>query len=229
MDISNVMGRLRDLADISVKTSQASFAITPSHALGIRIPEIRKLARETGKDHALSVSLWETGIHEARMLAAFIGDPAKVSRAQMEQWVKDFDSWDICDQTCSALFDKTPYAYQCAAEWAVRPEEFVKRAGFAMMAALAVHDKKADDVSFENFFQAIIVASDDGRNFVKKAVNWALRQIGKRNMHLHGKALQTAHMLAKSEHASARWIASDAIRELSAGRTLERITARESK
>ena len=223
MDVSTVMDCLRELSDSSVKRSQESFAITPSRALGIRVPVLRKLAREMGVNHALACELWQTGIHEARMLAAFTGDPRQVTRELMEQWATDFDSWDICDQTCSALFDKTPFAFQCAVEWAHREEEFVRRAGFALMAALAVHDKKAADEQFEMFFDSILDAADDNRNFVKKAVNWALRQTGKRNMYLHGKALNIAEQIQLRQSASARWIARDAIRELTSEKVCNRL------
>jgi len=229
MDISSVMDRLRKHADSSVLLSQQSFAIRPSRALGIRIPVLRKLAREIGINHSLSCDLWNTGVHEARMLAAFTGDPALVTREQMEVWANDFDSWDICDQTCSTLFDKTPFAYQCARDWAYRPEEFVRRAGFALMAVLAIHDKNVSDAIFESFFQPILDAADDDRNFVKKAVNWALRQIGKRNLRLHGKALEIAALLQTSQVASARWIASDAIRELTSEKVIGRMAEKEIK
>jgi 3-methyladenine DNA glycosylase AlkD len=158
--------------------------------------------------------LWESGIHEARILASFVDDPRLVSERQMELWVRDFDSWDVCDQCCSALFDKTPFAYSKAAEWGRREEEFVKRAGFALMAALSVHDKKAADAAFLAFLPIIKKGAADERNFVKKAVNWALRQIGKRNLSLNKAAIRAADEISKMGPKSARWIASDALREL---------------
>lgn len=192
----------------------ARFGINPSNTLGVFIPTLRKLGREIGTDHSLAQRLWDSGIHEARILATMIDDQKQVTVKQMESWVKDFDSWDICDQCCSNLFDKTSHARQKAVEWTSRQEEFVKRAGFALMAALAVHDKQASNAQFERYLPIIKRESDDERNFVKKAVNWALRQIGKRNLHLNRKAIETARLIQKKDSKAARWIAADAIREL---------------
>jgi len=173
--------------------------------------------------HELALELWDSEIHEARILAGFIDDPAKVTEEQLETWVLDFDSWDICDQVCSALFDKTDFAYQKAEEWSERPEEFVKRAGFVLMATLAVHDKKAPDAPFEKFLEICKREATDERNFVRKAVNWAIRSIGKsRNVNLYNKALQIAQEILKENaqgetlcrSKTARWIANDAISEL---------------
>ena len=144
----------------------------------------------------------------------------------METWVKDFDSWDVCDQVCSNLFDKTPFAYRKAIEWSKREEEFVKRAGFVLMATLSVHDKKADNKKFEQFFPIIKRESNDNRNFVKKAVNWALRQIGKRNLSLNKKAIKTAKEIQKMDSKSARWIASDALRELTSEKIQKRLKSK---
>ncbi|MGH2575870.1 MAG: DNA alkylation repair protein [Ignavibacteria bacterium] len=157
------------------------FGINTEKAYGISMPNIRKVARKYRHNHELALSLWETGIHEARIAAALMDDPKKVTQTQMEKWVKDFNSWDLCDQCCGNLFDRTPYAHKKAVEWCKKEKEFVKRAGFALMAWLAVHDKKADNKKLSSFFPLIEKGSDDDRNFVKKAVNWALRQIGKRN------------------------------------------------
>lgn len=168
------------------------FGINPKNTLGISVYIIRGIAKKTGTNHKLAQQLWNSRIHEARLLAGFIDEPARVSERQMERWVKDFDSWDVCDQVCGNLFDKTKFAYKKALEWATRKEEFVKRAGFVLMAALSVHDKKTKDQKFERFFPAIKRYSTDERNFVKKAVNWALRQIGKRNINLNKKAIRAA-------------------------------------
>jgi 3-methyladenine DNA glycosylase AlkD len=193
----------------------ARFGINTKNTLGISIPFLRSLAKKIGKDHQLASQLWRTKIHEARLLAGFIGDPKLVTAKQMDSWVKDFDSWDICDQVCSNLFDQTPFAHQKAVQWAKRREEFVRRAGFVMMAALSVHDKKASDGKFLKFFPLIEKYSTDERNFVRKAVNWALRQMGKRkNSKLKKPALALAAKLSKSVSASARWIGKDAYREL---------------
>lgn len=210
---SQIVKKLKALANPKDVEGMARFGINPKGTLGVSIPALRKMAREIGKDHSLALELWETGIHEARILAGMIADSQKLTRGQMESWVKDFDSWDVCDQVCSNLFDRTPFAHQKAKEWSGRKEEFVKRAGFALMAALAVHDKKAVDKDFLKFFPLIKKHSVDERNFVKKAVNWALRQIGKRNLKLRRAAIKLAQEILKKDSRSARWIANDALRE----------------
>lgn len=190
------------------------FGISTKNTFGVSIPALRKKAGQIGKNQQLSLELWESGVHEARLLAGFIGDAEKLTEKQMESWVRDFDSWDICDQICSNLFDKTAFAYDKAIEWTSRKEEFVKRAGFVLMASLSVHDKNAKNKTFERFLPIIKRETDDERNFVKKAVNWALRQIGKRNFSLNAAAIKTAEEILKKESKSARWIACDALREL---------------
>lgn len=192
----------------------ARFGINPHNTLGVSIPNIRAMAKEIRKDHALAQQLWTSGIHEARILAAMIDDPERVTVQQMERWVKDFDSWDVCDQCCSNLFDKTEFGHRKAVEWSKRSEEFVKRAGFTLMACLAVHDKEADNAAFLKFMPVIRREAIDDRNFVRKAVNWALRQIGKRNLTLNKIAVETAKEIQKIDSRSAKWIAHDAIREL---------------
>jgi 3-methyladenine DNA glycosylase AlkD len=192
----------------------ARFGINPKNTLGVSIPIIRKMGKEIGKNHELAQQLWKSGIHEARILAGLIDDSKLVDEEQMEKWAKDFDSWDVCDQVCMNLFDKTKYAYKKAMEWSSRKEEFVKRAAFALVASLSVHDKKAKDEDFLKFLPIIKRESTDERNFVRKAVNWALRQIGKRNNKLQKAAIKTAREILKIDSKSARWIASDAIREL---------------
>jgi len=192
----------------------ARFGINPKDTYGVSIPVLRKMAKQIGRNHLLAKKLWTLGIHEARILAGMIDPPEEVSEDQMEKWVKDFDSWDVCDQVCSNLFDKTKFAHKKAIEWSKRREEFVKRAGFVLMATLAVHDKEASDKEFLKFLPIIKREATDERNFVKKAVNWALRQIGKRNLSLNKMAIQTAKELQRTDSKSARWIASDAIREL---------------
>lgn len=214
MNLNDIIDRLKSLADPEAVAGMARFGINPDRTLGVSVPNIRAMARELGRDHHLALDLWESGIHEARMLAAFIDDPKQVDEAQLERWVADFDSWDVCDQTCSNLFDKTPWAYAKAAEWAGRPEEFVKRAGFVMMACLAVHDKKGADEKFLDFLPIIKREATDDRNFVKKAVNWALRQIGKRNIALNKAAVAAASEIRQLDSKPAGWIAADALREL---------------
>src|SRR5712691_946706 len=194
----------------------ARFGIRPAQALGISIPTLRKMAKEIGRKQVLAVALWVSGIHEARFLASMIAELQLVSAELMEEWVNAFDSWDVCDQVCGNLFDKTPYAYQKAKEWCQREKEFVRRAGFVMMAELAVHDKRAQDEAFVQFFPLIKRYADDERNFVKKAVNWALRQIGKRNSRLRALALECAYEIQAMDSRTARWVARDALKELQA-------------
>lgn len=215
---SEILERLKSLGDPENRAGMARFGINPENAYGISIPTLRKIARETGRDHELALELWDSGIHEARILASFIDDPKQVSEAQMERWAADFDSWDVCDQCCGSLFDRTAYSYRKAFEWSKREETFVKRAAFALMAYLAVHDKRAEDQKFAAFLPVIVRESGDDRNYVKKAVNWALRQTGKRNRHLNALAIETARQIAKIDSRAARWIASDALRELTSSK-----------
>lgn len=194
------------------------FGINVDRALGVSVTDLRRIARGLGKDHALARGLWASGIHEARILAALVEEPDRVTEAQAERWVRSFDSWDLCDQVCGNLFDRTPFAFEKAAAWAGREREFEKRAGFALMAMLAVHRRDAPDDAFLPFLKLIEREAHDGRNFVKKAVNWALRQIGKRSPRLREAALLTAGRIRDQGTPSARWIASDALRELQPGR-----------
>ena len=210
--LSAVMAHLKSLADPRQLEGMARFGIGVENALGgIGVPVLRKLAREIGKSHRLAEELWKSGIHEARHLAAMIDEPARVTEAQMERWVKQFDSWDVCDGCCLNLFDQTPFTLRKAMEWSRRKEEFVKRAGFSLMAVLAMHDKRLTDEKFEKFLAITKRESRDERNFVKKAVNWALRQIGKRNLPLNRAAIKTAEEIGKIDSPSARWIAADAL------------------
>lgn len=214
MKYEEVIPKLKTMRNPRNMEGMARFGINIRNALGVSIPSLREIAKKIGKNHALALKLWDSKIHEARILAAFVDEPEKVSEAQMEKWVSDFDSWDMCDQVCSNLFGKTPWAYKKAYEWAGRKEEFVKRAGFTLMAALSVHDKKASDAKFEIFLEVIRRESKDERNFVRKAVNWALRQIGKRNPALRTEAIKTAEEISKIDSPAARWMAGDALREL---------------
>ena len=190
------------------------FGVNTARAYGISMVILRKMAREIGRDHDLAQELWASDIHEAQILASLIDDPAKVTVAQMESWVRCFDSWDICDQCCQNLFAGTIFACQKAVEWSSNDREFIKRAGFVLMARLAVSDKKASDSQFERFLPIIKREATDDRNFVKKAVNWALRQIGKRNERLRKEAIRLATRLKTSGHETQRWIGADAAREL---------------
>ena len=202
------------------------YGINTEKAFGINLPILRTIAKSLGKDHELALNLWKTGYHEARMIAAFIDEPAKVTIQQMNDWVRDFNSWDICDQTCGTLFDKTPFAYDIAHRWSKEKSEYVKRAGFVMMAALAVHDKKSPDEKLLQFLPVIERESHDERNFVRKAVNWALRQIGKRSWFLREHAIATGEKISVQDSKSARWIAADALRELNDPKTTARIKSK---
>lgn len=199
------------------------FGIRPAHLLGISVKDLRQIARETRAEikekparHALAAELWASGIHEARILASILDEPALVSEAQMEAWATGFDSWDIVDQCCGNLFDRAPAGYQKALEWAAREEEFVRRAAFSLMAYIAVHDKKRPDADFEPFLKTILAGCQDERNFVKKAVNWALRSIGKRSPVLRERAMAAAREMQLLPSRAARWNAADALRELEA-------------
>jgi 3-methyladenine DNA glycosylase AlkD len=205
---------LKSLSSPEAVVGMSKFGINPENTYGISIPKLREIAKDIGKNHQLALELWKSDIHEARILASFIDEPEKVTENQLEKWVRDFDSWDVCDQVCN-LFEKTPYAHQKAIEWTNRKEEFIKRAAFALMAGLAVHDKKASNEQFEQFFPLIRKAATDDRNFVKKAGNWALRNIGKRNKALNKRAIEIAREIQEINSKTAKWIASDALRELS--------------
>ena len=209
-----VLATLRSLSNPEAVSSMGRFGIKADKAFGVSVPELRKLARSIGKEHSLAQRLWDSGLHEARELATMIADPKQVTEESMEQWVTQIDSWDVCDHCCGNLWDKTPFAYRKAREWSRQQEEFVKRASFSLMAALAVHDKAASDDAFIKFLPIIKRESTDERNFVKKAVNWALRQIGKRNRNLNRHAIEMAREIQKLNAKSARWIAADALREL---------------
>lgn len=213
-ELNSVLDELKRISDPSYLEGMKRFGIDTSRALGVKIPALRKLAKIIKKDHSLALQLWETGLHEARILASMIDDPGQVTQQQIHEWVKDFNSWDLCDQVCGNLFVKTKFAVSCAKEFSKRKEEFMKRAGFVFMAEFAVHHKTAPDETFLAFLPLIEQEAWDERNFVKKAVNWALRQIGKRNKFLREKALETAARINKQSYPSAKWIAKDALKEL---------------
>jgi len=223
MNYEEIMEKLKSMASPKDVEGMARYGINPHNTLGISIYKLRPLAKEIGNDHKLALRLWDSGIHDARLLAVFIEDPVKVTEEQMESWAKDFDSWDVCDQACTSLFDLTPLARKKVFEWAERDEEFVKRAAFSIIAGLAVHDKKAEDPRFEDFFPIIKKQSTDDRNYVKKAVNWALRNIGKRNFNLNKRAIEIAKEIQKINSKSAKWIANDAIRELTNEKIKKRV------
>ncbi|HEV8419754.1 MAG TPA: DNA alkylation repair protein [Actinomycetota bacterium] len=212
------------MADPSGLEGMARYGIATASALGgISVPTLRSMAKRIGRDHSLAADLWVSGIHEARILAGLVDDPALVTEKQMEAWAAEFDSWDVVDGTCCNLFDRTPFAYSKAVEWSGRDEEFVKRAAFSLMAGLAVHDKASSNQAFRQFFPLIEREAGDPRNFVRKAVNWALRQIGKRNLSLNREAVSVARRIERTGPRSARWVASDALRELQSEAVLGRL------
>jgi 3-methyladenine DNA glycosylase AlkD len=223
-DLMQIMERLRSMAAPDGIAGMAKFGINTQDAYGISLWDLRKLAKEIETDHSLAGQLWATDVHEAKILASIVDDPKQVNEAQMESWVIGFDSWDICDQVCDNLFGLTPFAWTKAVEWSSRPEEFVKRAGFVLMCVAAVHHKKASDQELEAFFPLIVQQANDERIYVKKAVNWALRQIGKRNLTLNARAIQVAKQVLSLSTRPARWIASDALRELTSAKVQERLS-----
>jgi 3-methyladenine DNA glycosylase AlkD len=217
LTFDQIIQQLQAAANPEALSGMARFGIQTRNTLGISMPVLRQIAKGI-HDHTLAEQLWASGLHEARILASLVDQPKLVTAEQMERWVLEFDSWDVVDQTCINLFVNTPFAVEKAVEWSARPEEFVKRAGFVLMAVLAVHAKRAPDELFLGFLPIIAREAGDGRNFVKKAVNWALRSIGKRSPSLRQAAVQTAEQIQGSSSPSARWVAADALRELERGR-----------
>ena len=221
-----LINELRKLSNPANVAGMARFGISPNNTLGVSMPVLRLMAKKHKHQHSLAISLWNSGVHEARILASLVDDPDLVSPTQMDDWTYDFDSWDVCDQVCANLWEKTPYAYTKSFEWCRHQEEFVKRAGFVLMARLAVSDKKTPDETIAIFLAEIVEGSADQRNIVKKAVNWALRQIGKRSIELNRQAINTAGEIATSDNPATRWIAADALRELQSTAVQNRLTTR---
>lgn len=225
-DVESVLTWLKRHATRHTLEGMARYAIPSDNALGVSVADIRVLAKRLGKNHELAAALWKTGVYEARMLTSFVGEPGRVTSAQMDRWCRDFDSWGICDTLCFHLFDRTPFAWEKARRWSASPREFVKRAGFALMASLVVHDKAAPGPRFLAFLPLIEQGAHDERNFVKKAVNWALRCIGKRDATLNRAAVAVSKRLALSKEASCRWVGKDALRELAGPKVLARLARR---
>ena len=209
-----VLRELRELADPKVRAKMSYFGVDVPKAHGISAPLLHLFAKQIGKDHQLAKQLWATGVHEARILATLIGESEKVTAAEMDRWARDFDSWDVVDAACCYLYAQAKPAWRKTAEWSRRPEEFVKRASFSLVAYLAYKDKAAPNASFVRFLRVIEREAQDERNFVRKAVNWALRNIGKRSVSLNGEAIRAAERIREQDSRSARWIAADALREL---------------
>ena len=202
------------MADPSRLSGMARYGIATERAFGITVTQLRGYARTLGRDQELAAELWDSGVHEARLLATMVAEPALVTEVQVDAWIRDVDSWDLCDGLCGNLVDRTPFALDKVVEWTARDEEFVKRAGFALIAWMAVHRKDLNDECFEAFLPTIREGSTDERNYVKKAVNWALRQIGKRSEGLNRRSIETARDIQRMDSRAARWIATDALREL---------------
>lgn len=222
-----ILARFKSLKNSKNIAGMARFGIATDKAFGIKHPILKKVAKEIGKDHELAVELWDSGYHEARIIAPLIADPKAFTEKQADAWVEDINSWDICDGFTGNLVDRTPYAWDKVFEWAKSEEEFVRRAGFALMAWLAVHDKKATDKDFASLFPVITRYSTDERNYVKKAVNWALRQIGKRSLALNKQAVKASKEIAKIDSKSARWIGKDALKELTSDTIQVRLKEKE--
>jgi len=210
----DVVRALERMGDRSRLDGIARFGIDTGRAVGVTVTELRRFARDLGHDHELAAGLWASGVHEERLLASLVDEPAMVSKAQMEAWVADLDSWDVCDGVCGNLFDRTPFALDKAVEWSSREPEFQKRAAFALMASAAVHRKDLPDAAFASLLPVIRAQPIDERNYVKKAVSWAPRQIGKRSSGLNSRAVRTAEQIERIDSRAARWVARDALREL---------------
>jgi len=221
-----VLQTLEEMGDPSRLEGMARYGIDTSRAVGLSVSELRRIARGLGRDHELAAALWASGVHEARILASLVDEPARVSEAQMDAWVADLDSWDVCDGVCGNLFDRTPFALDKADEWSTREPELEKRAAFALMACAAVHRRDLPDSAFGSLLPLIREGATDDRNYVRKAVSWALRQIGKRSAELNARAIRTAEQIERNDARSARWIARDALRELRSDAVQARLKAR---
>ena len=225
-EVQSALAWLKRHGSKSGREGMARYGLPSDKALGVSMANIQVLAKRLGRNHELAAALWDTGGYEARMLTSFVDEPERVTAAQMDRWCCDFDNWGICDTLCFNLFDRTPHAWKKVAQWCERDEEFIKRAAFALLWSLSVHDKQADDASFVRGLGLIERAADDERNFVKKAVNMALRAIGKRNRALNAAAVKVARRLADSPNPAARWNGKDALRELTSPAVARRLSAR---
>jgi 3-methyladenine DNA glycosylase AlkD len=224
--LESALSQLRQNARPEELAGMARFGIAGENRLGLSMPAMRRIARALGHDHALALALWDTGIPEARIVAGMVAEPALLTSRQMDAWAKGFASWDVCDQVCGSVFQASPLAWRKVAVWSTRRDEFVRRAAFALLATLAVHDKQADDGQFVGALPLIEAAASDERNFVRKAVNWALRNIGKRNPALNAAAIAAAQRIRQQGSRAARWIAADALRELGSAAVQTRLRRR---
>jgi 3-methyladenine DNA glycosylase AlkD len=225
-DVQNTVASLKRTGRKSVRDSMRRYALPAEHAVGIPVGMLKQRAKAVGRDHDLARALWKTGIYEARLLAAFVGEPARVTPAEMDRWCKDFDSWGICDTVCFSLWDRTPHAMKKIRQWSTRREEFVKRAAFALLASAALHDKKMSDDAFAKGLSIIERGASDDRNFVKKGVSWALRLVGRRSQSLHQKSVELSRRLAASTDSTERWVGKDALRDLTRPMVTRRFSER---
>lgn len=223
-DLKRIITYLEQSANPEAVAGMARFGITPQHTWGVNLPNLRQLARRIGRNHQLAIELWAQNTRETRILASLVADPQLLTAEQMEAWVQEFDYWEICDQCCTNLFKTSPFAWSKALEWSQQSAEFTRRAGFVLMACLAISDKKSPAERFTSFWPLIAAGAEDQRNMVKKAVNWALRQLGKRDRVLHQQAIALAEQLLKSEKTSARWVAKNALRELTSPAVQKRLS-----
>jgi 3-methyladenine DNA glycosylase AlkD len=223
--LNRALKLLRGQARPNEVAGMARFGMDVQRRLGVSVPELRRIAKTLGRDHVLALALWDSGIPDAQILAALVAEPALFTSRQMDDWARRMQSWDVCDQACTRTFARSPLAWRKVKAWAPRRAEFVRRAAFALLAALAVHDKTAGDAQFIEALALIEAAAEDQRNFVKKAVNWALRSIGKRNAALNAAAIVTAQRLRTCDSRSARWIAADALCELASAAVRTKVRA----
>jgi 3-methyladenine DNA glycosylase AlkD len=223
--VGDILASLERLGTARDREGMARYGIVASKAFGVSVANIGRLAKGAGRDHELALALWETGWYEARMMAAFVDEPERVTAAQMDGWCRDFDNWAVCDHVCFHLFDRTPHAWRKVEQWSGRRQEFARRAAFALLAALALHDRKTPDARFRPFIRLAARAASDERNFVKKGVSWALRAMGGRSGALHAESLEAARRLAASEDATERWVGKDVLRDLSSAATAKRLKA----
>jgi 3-methyladenine DNA glycosylase AlkD len=224
--VSAILASLKRRGSLKNRDGMARYGIVAPKVFGVSVGDIRQMAKPIGRSHELALELWKTGWYEARMLTGFVGDPDRTTPAQMDRWAKDFDNWAICDHLCFHLFDRTPHAWTKVKAWSTRREEFVKRAAFALLAGLALHDKKELDAPFIASLRLIERAATDDRNFVKKGVSWALRSIGHRNLALHTAAVKTANTLVASGDKTAAWIGRDTLGDLQRPAVRKRVSER---
>jgi 3-methyladenine DNA glycosylase AlkD len=228
-DVARAIGLLKKKASKKTKDGMARYAIPSDKAFGVPVGMIRSIGKSLGKSHELALGLWKSGHYEARMLATFVDEPEQVTPEQMDRWCRDFDNWAICDTACFSLFDRTPHAFKKVRAWAKSKNEFVKRAAFALLASLTVHDKTAKDAAFVRLLPLVEKAALDERNFVKKSVNWALRSLGKRSPELNRKSVELAERLAARPESAPRWVGKDALRELKSASVARRLQARQRR